>query len=85
MSVWSHVAAIVRVDDIRGLRGGELDFDDVAGIVLIFLLHNDSRVLCVEIGDNLIEKIDRLNLAREEVHLGFSEGRDCCQCQSQNQ
>ena len=36
MSIWSHVAAIVRVDDIRSLRGGELDFDDIFGKECLF-------------------------------------------------
>ena len=36
MSVWSHVAAIVRVDDLRGLGGGEPDWDDIFGKECLF-------------------------------------------------
>lgn len=31
MSIWSHVAAIVRVDDLRGLGVDEPDWDDIFG------------------------------------------------------
>lgn len=71
--------------DIRHFVAGEFNLDDVAGIILIFLFHHDARVLRIEIGNDFIEKIDRLNLSREEVHLGFSEGGDCRQRQGQCQ
>ena len=36
MSVWSHVAAIVRVDDLRGLGVDEPNWDDIFGKECLF-------------------------------------------------
>jgi hypothetical protein len=36
MSIWSHVAAIVRVDDLRGLGVDEPNWDDIFGKECLF-------------------------------------------------
>ena len=67
-----HIFLLVCSHDIRRLTGGKLDFNNVAGIVLILLLHSDAIALGIEIGDDFIDQIDSLHFTGEKCQVHIS-------------